>query len=98
MKPKFNPGREVMTRGVSEWCGCGYDQLATERYFKVLECLKRHLFGDWGEVCPEDQESNRVALMNGFRLLSSYTVDDTKIWVITEADRSSTTILFPDEY
>jgi len=96
MKPKFNPGREVMTRGVSNWASPDND--GGEVYDQLLACLRRHVSGDWGDVCPEDQESNRVALINGDRLLSAYTIDGQKIWIITEADRSSTTILFPDEY
>ena len=52
MKPKFNPGREVMTRGVSDWCNPSL--YGGTRYHEVLECLKRHLSGDWGDVCAED--------------------------------------------
>lgn len=96
MIPKFNPGREVMTRGVSDWCNPGEDEGA--RYSKVLDCLKRHLSGDWGEVCAEDKRANDWGLYNEDRLLSAYTVEDRQIWIITEWDRSVTTILFPDEY
>ena len=65
-----------------------------------LEFLSRHLRGDWGEeLCPEDKTENELSLKNGFRLLSSYRVNATEtVWVITEADRSSTTILLPSEY
>ena len=58
----------------------------------------RHAMGDWGEVCEEDCNSNNRALEEGGRILSSYMVGSRKIWVITEADRSVTTLLFPDEY
>jgi hypothetical protein len=59
----------------------------------------RHQFGDWGDVCEEDRKENELSLKKGFRLLSSYrTKKGVKLWVITEADRTSTTILLPDEY
>jgi hypothetical protein len=61
--------------------------------------LRRHHCGDWGTVDAEDQQENEAALIYGLRLLSSYVLSDgTKIWIITEADRSRTTILLPDEY
>lgn len=61
--------------------------------------LSRHFAGDWGDVNAEDWQENLFSLENGFRLLSSYhTEENQKLWVITEADRSSTTILLPDEY
>ena len=61
--------------------------------------LARHVRGDWGEVCEEDKRLNDEALVNGERILSAYdTRLGTKLWVITEADRSSTCILLPEEY
>jgi len=60
--------------------------------------LNRHTSGDWQEIDEEDQESNRDALINGERIFSAYTCENIKFWVITEADRSSTTILLPEEY
>jgi hypothetical protein len=61
--------------------------------------LCRHLRGDWGEVCKEDWELNDQAVGNGTRLLSAYrTSQNERLWIITEADRSATTILLPDEY
>jgi hypothetical protein len=61
--------------------------------------LSRHVTGDWGEIPEEDREENRLSLQHGFRLLSSYrTTAGTKVWVITEADRSVTTLLLPEEY
>ena len=63
------------------------------------ELLSRHARGDWGSVCEEDAELNNQALIDGSRLLSSYSLkDDTKLWIITEADRSSSTLLLPEEY
>ena len=61
--------------------------------------LTRHQAGDWGDVCYEDRKENESSLQNGWRLLSSYrTSKGVKLWVITEADRSVTTLLLPEEY
>jgi len=61
--------------------------------------LQRHANGDWGEVCKEDWELNDEALELGHRILSVYTSSNgVKFWIITEADRSATTILLPSEY
>ena len=66
---------------------------------KALDYLQRHASGDWGEVGEHDQQENELSLQHGWRILSAYTLKNgTKIWVITEADRSSTTILLPAEY
>ncbi len=70
--------------------------LAKEGY---LPYLLRHACGDWGEVCLDDARANEEALLSGERLLSAYKLSNgTKIWIITEADRSSTCILLPEEY
>jgi hypothetical protein len=64
-----------------------------------LEFVDRHAQGDWGELSESDRQENEFSLREGFRLLSAYRLDDgTKIWIITEADRSATTILLPQEY
>lgn len=73
-----------------------------------LTLLARHLRGDWGDVDVHDAAQNEIALLNGLRLLSSYSLQRTNsegvkgvtdvVWVITEADRSVTTLLLPDEY
>ena len=64
-----------------------------------LEFLLRHAQGDWGEVDAHDQQENNYSLTHGLRLLSAYTLaDGTRIWIITEADRSATTFLLPSEY
>ncbi len=61
--------------------------------------LTRHLAGDWGEICKEDAAANQEALETDLRLMSVYTTrNQTKLWIITEADRSVTTILLPEEY
>jgi hypothetical protein len=65
----------------------------------LFDYLARHLSSDWGEVDAEDARENELSLENGWRLLSAYTLKNgTKIWVITEADRSSTCVLLPEEY
>ncbi len=61
------------------------------------EILERHRAGDWGDVPHEDVEENRRSVRYGWRILSSYTVGSNRIWIITEADRSSTCLLLPKE-
>jgi hypothetical protein len=64
-----------------------------------MEFLSRHVTGDWGEIPEEDKQENQFSLEKGFRLLSSYrTTAGDRLWVITEANRSHTTLLLPDEY
>ncbi len=64
-----------------------------------IEFLRRHMSNDWGELSNEDVRENELSLKEGFRLLSAYsTAKGQKLWIITEADRSSTTILLPSEY
>ena len=60
--------------------------------------LARHVSGDWGEVPHEDARENELSVRQGFRIVSSYTVGGERVWIITEADRSSTCILLPEEY
>ena len=63
------------------------------------DLLRRHVHGDWGCVDDEDRESNELALQDGSRIISAYMLDtDQKLWIITEADRSSTCLLLPEEY
>jgi hypothetical protein len=64
-----------------------------------LMLLARHVAGDWGELDSHDKQANNRALVSGGRIFSAYrTSKGTKIWVITEADRSSTCLLLPEEY
>jgi hypothetical protein len=60
--------------------------------------LARHATGDWGEVCAFDRRQNETALRDGYRIISSYDISAERVWIITEADRSVTTILLPEEY
>jgi hypothetical protein len=65
----------------------------------MLGALRRHASCDWGELCAEDKASNDQALQYGGRLMSAYrTPTGVKFWIITEADRSATTTLLPEEY
>ncbi|MDZ4848512.1 MAG: hypothetical protein SGI77_04410 [Pirellulaceae bacterium] len=86
---KFPLGFVVCTRGVMEEVD-GQD---------VHRALCRHARGDWGLVCEDDRLENEMSLEHGYRLMSVY--EDFKgkrFWVITEADRSATTFLLPEEY
>lgn len=66
---------------------------------EILTAISRHVCGDWGECAPEDAAENDFSLSRQLRILSVYQAQDgTKFWIITEADRSSTTILLPEEY
>jgi len=63
------------------------------------EFLQCHQRGDWGEVDEHDRQENELSIREGFRILSAYrTAKGARLWIITEADRSSTTILLPEEY
>jgi hypothetical protein len=64
----------------------------------VAELLARHQGGDWGDVGAEDRRLNDQALKNGGRLFSAYDTEAGRVWIITEADRSATTVLLPAEY
>lgn len=95
--PLFELGQIVAT------CGA----LEATPHPRILAALARHACGDWGCVDPEDAETNRLAVAEGDRILSAYPIDDGRpcagfgencLWIITEADRSVTTILLPSEY
>lgn len=90
-KPLFSLGQVVATPGALE--------LLEQHSKAASEFLARHHSGDWGDVlCDEDKELNDDALKDGSRLLSAYNVGNDKLWIITEADRSSTSVLLPSEY
>jgi hypothetical protein len=89
--PKFSLGQVVATPGALAAL-----QEAQDSFWSYLQ---RHSNGDWGEVNAEDAAENELSLRDGFRLLSAYTISSgIKIWMITERDRSATTILLPEEY
>jgi hypothetical protein len=97
---RFSPGRLLITPGALE--------LLSRCQVEPLTLLQRHLSGDWGELCPEDAEANEDALRSQLRVISGYVIPPpesaepsltpARVWVITEADRSATTILLPEEY
>ena len=83
-------GRVVATPGALNLLGkCGGHP---------FELLARHATGDWGDLCAFDCRQNEIALRDGYRVLSSYEILTGRVWIITEADRSVTTILLPEEY
>lgn len=85
----FQLGQVVATPGVLQVVSCG----------EIQEFLYQHCHGNWGIISPEDAEENWFALENGFRIFSAYCSSmGVRVWVITEADRSATTVLLPEEY
>lgn len=92
---KLKLGFMVFTQGVN-------NRVAEDTNFArfVTRSMKRHANSDWGDLCNEDKELNDQALNEyNLRILSAYEADNLpKIWIITEWDRSVTTVLFPDEY
>jgi len=92
-RPKLSLGMVCMTAGINE------AQLEDNAFSsEVLSCFSRYQIGDWGDLCKEDKEANREALENGDRVLASYHTTHGKVYIITEADRSATTLLFAEEY
>ena len=89
-KPLFKLGQTVATPGALE----AMEQAA----ISPMDLLRRHQRGDWGDLGNEDKQSNDQALSLGDRIFSAYQFDRIKFWVITECDRSATTILLPEEY
>lgn len=88
MSALFPMGRIVATPGALELASAG----------RILGLLQRHVSGDWGNVPPEDAKENEISVERGFRVVSSYEVAGERLWAITEADRSSTCVLRPEEY
>jgi len=90
---KFPSGKIYVTRGVN-------DEMAETAGFAlfVRQSLSRHLNGDWGDVSKDDKAENEFSLDKRLRLFSVYKKEGKVIWIITEADRSATTVLFPSEY
>jgi hypothetical protein len=90
--PLFALGRLLITPGALRAFGANDTE-------PIPNYLVRHAAGDWGALSADDVHANVEGLAHGERLLSAYHLPDgTKIWIITEADRSATTILLPDEY
>jgi hypothetical protein len=85
---RFPLGRIVMTRNAA----------LTLTIREIKDGLARHERGDWGQAPPEDAALNEHGLRHGFRVLSAYGEGPRKFWIITEADRSLTTVLLPQDY
>lgn len=90
LMPKFELGRIYATSSVTSWASI--HNILLDRY------LRRHHCGDWGDLSEEDKQANEDAIRNENRILSAYLIGDDKIYIITEWDRSYTTILFSNEY
>lgn len=86
---RFHPGRLRFTDGIAHADEAGVD---------VLGLLARHLRGDWGDLCDDDKAANEHALARDYRLLSAYLTTAGKVYIITEWDRSYTTVMMADEY
>lgn len=97
MNAAFSIGQLIITQGIA-------DQIKESRDFAefVRKALHRYIFGDWGDLCEDDKKQNDAAIANNDdRILAAYILPEHpewKIWIITEWDRSVTTILFPREY
>ena len=90
-EPLFSLGQTVATPGALE----SLQEAGQEAH----EFLVRHIKGDWGDLSEEDRQENNLSLKEGFRLLSAYHLKTgVKIWIISESDRSVTTLLLPSEY
>jgi hypothetical protein len=88
-KPKFSLGQLVSTPGALE----------VLTHPEIMTALSRHVTGDWGDLESEDKLANDQSLIGGSRILSAYrNAGGIKFWIITEADRSVTTVLLPEEY
>ena len=89
-QPLFPLGQLFATPGALDLL----DRTATNS----LSIIERHVHGDWGDLCQEDRQANDEAVKLPLRIFSSYKIGEHKLWCITEADRSVTTLLLPSEY
>lgn len=90
MEPRFPLGSTYATAALILW--------ADSEKFDLAQLMWRHHCGDWGDLDDEDKQANEDALKHGSRIFSCYLIGDRKIYAVTESDRSSTTLLFSDEY
>lgn len=92
-KALFPMGSLYITAGVHTW-----SEYTIDNAFLLAELLARHATGDWGDIAEGDKGINEQAIKDGSRIMSVYKLEDTTLWIITEADRSTTTVLLPSEY
>ena len=101
---KFEGGRLLLSSGVSKTVA---QEGGSKTFVKfIINSLDRHFSGDWGDMSADDKQENEFSLDKYLRIFSAYIIPDRldkgvaqeKIWIITEADRSATTVLFPEEY
>lgn len=90
LEPKFSLGKTFATAAATAW--------AERDNIDLSKLMWKHHCGDWGDLDPVDKQANDDALTQGTRIFSAYQIADRKIYVITEADRSMTTILLDSEY
>ena len=90
MKALFQLRAVVVTQGVQH--------LMTDLGLDPVHLLARHVAGDWGDLSADDKKENDYSVTRSLRIFSAYEIGDSKLWIITEADRSVTTILLPEEY
>ena len=94
MMINYSLGKVVMTNGINS-------KMAENKKFsdEIMNCFKKYMVCDWGDMCNEDKEMNDNALRTGTaRVLAAYNTSEGRVYIITEQDRSYTTILFADEY
>lgn len=91
--PMFNTGQLYKTNGIN------YAISQDKNYIKeLISCFEKYLTGNWGDIEEDDKIANEQALLNNERLLGSYLTSKGKVYIITECDRSKTTVLFAEEY
>lgn len=96
-RPRFALGQVLATPGALTALEAAYETQSAPQSLRLY--LARHVAGDWGEVDSEDAAANEWSIDHEARILSAYTLPtDERLWIITEADRSSTTALLPAEY
>ena len=90
---RFKVGQVFMTRGIDN----AVDNNSNYK-IEILDSLIRYIHCDWGDLCDEDKEANELAIQNNDRILATYTTSCGKIYIITESNRSYTTVMFANEY
>lgn len=90
---KFKTGNLYQTRGIAAAI-----EESPQLFIEIIDAYARYINGDYGELCKEDIQANEEAIKNGYRIFAKYETSVDDIYIITEADRSATTILFYDEY